>query len=58
MYRSLDTSGVEWHTLKGGRVITCIQTMVVASSRYTINVRVVGDRYQWSVIGILHRLSS
>ena len=57
MYKLLDTSGVEWHTLEGGTVITCAQTMVVVGSRYTINICVVGDRYWWSIIGILHRLT-
>ena len=27
MYKLLDTSGVEWCTLEGGRVIMCVQTM-------------------------------
>ena len=36
----------------------CDQTMVVVGNRYTINVRVVSDKHWWSVIGILHRLSS
>ena len=35
----------------------CVQTMVVVGSRYMINICVVGNGYQWSVIGILHRLS-
>ena len=30
----------------------CDQTMVVVGNRYMINVRVVGDKYWWSVIGI------
>ena len=58
MYKLLDTSGVEWYTLEGGRVIMCVQTMVVVDNRYTISIFVVGEKYQWSVIGILHRLSS
>ena len=57
MYKLLDTSGVEWYTLEGGRVITCVQTMVVVGSRDKINICVVGNRYRWSVIGILHRLN-
>ena len=54
----LDTSGVVWSTLEGNRVFMCIQTMVVVGNRYTINAHVVGDKYWWSVIGILHSLSS
>ena len=38
-------------------MITCVQTMVVVGSRYTINICMVGDRYWCLVIGILHRLS-
>ena len=56
-YELLDTSGVEWYTLEGGRVITCVQTMVVVGNRYTINICAVGDRYRWSIIGNLQRLS-
>ena len=57
MYKLLDTSGVEWYNLEGGRMIMCVQTMVVVGSRYAINVCVVGDRYRWLVTGIIHRLS-
>ena len=57
MYKLLDTSGVKWYTLEGGRVITRVQTMVVVGNRYTINICAVDDRYQWSIIGNLQRLS-
>ena len=56
MYKLLDTSGVEWYTLEGGRVITCVQTMVMVGSRYTINICLVGDRFRRSIKGTLHRL--
>ena len=35
----------------------CVQTMVVVGNRYTINIYAVGDRYRWSIIGNLQRLS-
>ena len=34
MYKLLDTSGVEWYTLEGGRMITRVQTMVVVGNKY------------------------
>ena len=47
----------EWYTLEGGRVITCVPTMVVVGNGYTINICAVGDRYRWSIIGNIQRLS-
>ena len=46
----------KWCHVIGSRVITCVQTMVVVGNRHTINVRVVGDKYWWSVKAILRRL--
>ena len=57
MHKLLDISGVEWYILEGDQVIMCVQTMVVVSNRHRINICVIGDKYQWSVIGILHKLS-
>ena len=37
--------------IEGGRVIMCVQTMVVVGNRYMINVHMVSDKYWRLVIG-------